>query len=43
MILEEGRIRAIGTHEELISREGLYQRIYEIQSRRKGGAHDDEV
>jgi ATP-binding cassette subfamily B protein len=43
VVIEDGKVSEIGTHEELISREGLYQRIYEIQSRRKGGAHDDEV
>ena len=31
-VLEEGRISAQGSHEELISRPGLYQRIHHIQS-----------
>ncbi|MBQ1538184.1 MAG: ABC transporter ATP-binding protein [Ruminococcus sp.] len=32
IILENGRIADIGTHEELISREGYYKQIYELQS-----------
>ena len=32
IILENGRISDIGTHEELIGREGYYKQIYELQS-----------
>jgi len=32
VVLEDGRVSEIGTHEELIHREGLYQKIYRIQS-----------
>ena len=32
LVLEDGRITQSGTHEELIAREGMYKRIYEIQS-----------
>ena len=32
LVLEDGRISESGTHEELISREGMYRRIYEIQN-----------
>ena len=32
LVLEEGRIRDRGTHKELLSRPGLYRRIYEIQA-----------
>ncbi len=32
IILENGRITAIGTHEELIRQEGYYKQIYELQS-----------
>ncbi|MHC1695964.1 MAG: ABC transporter ATP-binding protein [Eubacteriales bacterium] len=32
LVLEDGRITQSGTHEELITREGMYKRIYEIQS-----------
>lgn len=31
LVLEDGRITAAGRHEELISKPGLYRRIYEIQ------------
>ncbi len=33
LVLDEGKIEESGTHEELIKREGLYKRIYEIQSK----------
>jgi len=33
LVLEDGRIAARGTHEELIRRDGLYRRIYELQLR----------
>ncbi len=33
LVLEEGKIAESGTHEELIKQEGLYKRIYEIQSK----------
>ena len=32
LVLEDGRITENGTHEELIAREGMYKRIYEIQN-----------
>ncbi|MBR4555156.1 MAG: ABC transporter ATP-binding protein [Ruminococcus sp.] len=32
IILEDGKITDIGTHEELIRREGYYKQIYELQS-----------
>jgi ABC-type multidrug transport system fused ATPase/permease subunit len=31
--LEGGCIREIGTHEDLMRREGVYQRLYELQFR----------
>ena len=31
LVLEQGKITQIGTHEELIQQEGLYQRIYQLQ------------
>ncbi len=33
VVMQEGRIEAIGTHSELRHREGLYQRLWEIQGR----------
>lgn len=36
MVLNQGRIEEMGTHQELIRREGSYRRIYEIQM-----SHDD--
>ncbi len=32
LVLDGGRISDIGTHEELISREGIYRKIYETQT-----------
>jgi len=33
LVLEDGRIAARGTHQELLRRDGLYRRIYELQLR----------
>jgi ATP-binding cassette subfamily B protein len=33
VVLDQGRVSEIGTHEELSKQEGLYKRIYEIQSK----------
>jgi ABC-type multidrug transport system fused ATPase/permease subunit len=33
VVLEEGRIAEIGTHRELIERDGLYKQLYEMQFR----------
>jgi ABC-type transport system involved in cytochrome bd biosynthesis fused ATPase/permease subunit len=32
IVLEHGTVTAIGSHEQLIAREGLYRRIWELQS-----------
>jgi ATP-binding cassette subfamily B protein len=31
-VIENGRITAVGTHQELIGKPGLYQRVYQIQN-----------
>lgn len=36
MVLHQGEIREMGTHQELIRQDGIYRRIYEIQM-----SHDD--
>ncbi len=43
VVLENGEVSQIGNHEELIREEGLYKRIYEIQSQKKGGEDVHEV
>ena len=32
LVMEDGRIKDSGKHDELINREGLYKKIWEIQS-----------
>ena len=31
VVLDEGRVHAVGTHEELLSSDTIYQEIYESQ------------
>jgi subfamily B ATP-binding cassette protein MsbA len=31
VVLENGRVREVGTHQELLKNSGLYQRLYELQ------------
>ena len=40
LVLDHGKLIQIGTHETLIHEEGLYKRIYEIQS--EGGESHGE-
>lgn len=40
LVLDRGRVADIGTHDELISREGLYRRIYDIQMQTKEGGDE---
>ena len=37
IVLEEGRITEIGKHEELISKNGVYKRLYDMQFREEDG------
>ena len=41
MVLENGEITALGTHEELIQKEGLYKSIYEIQMNPEEGGDEN--
>ena len=41
MVLENGEITALGTHEELIQKEGLYKSIYEIQMNTEEGGDEN--
>jgi len=41
--MEDGRIKEIGTHAELLAADGLYRRLYEMQfaGEEEGPAEDD--
>ena len=32
MVLEEGKVAEIGSHSELVEMDGIYRRIYDLQS-----------
>ena len=40
VVLDNGAISAVGTHEELLRTSPIYQEVYNTQQ--KGGLHDDE-
>ena len=31
LVLDQGRVAQLGTHQELIAQEGIYKRIYDMQ------------
>jgi len=37
LVMDDGKIKAMGTHEELLLTSPLYQEIYETQRAREGG------
>jgi ABC-type multidrug transport system fused ATPase/permease subunit len=41
-VLEHGRVVELGTHDELMAREGRYRTMFELQARRFGAAADEE-
>ncbi len=43
LVLEDGRLIQSGTHEELINKDGLYQRIWSIQSSLEQELKDDKL
>jgi len=40
LVLDDGRIDAVGTHEELLRSNAIYREVYESQQ--KGGLNDGE-
>ncbi len=38
IVMEQGRVRSIGSHDELMSRDALYRKLYELQFRQASGA-----
>ena len=36
LVLHHGRLVEAGTHRELVARDGLYRRLYELQMREPG-------
>jgi ATP-binding cassette subfamily B protein len=41
VVLEQGRITAVGTHDELIAREGVYRELFTLQARAYTDGHDN--
>lgn len=42
LVLDEGRIVQVGTHDTLVAQEGIYHTLYMRQSMKKGGGQDAE-
>jgi len=42
-VLEDGRITAIGSHEELLTSSPTYQRLYQLQFMDMPEAHEPEI
>ena len=40
VVLERGRVAEMGTHEELLAKNGIYRRIYDIQNGKEETGHD---
>ena len=42
VVMNEGKIDAIGTHQELIETNAIYREVYDMQTQGKGGQADEE-
>jgi subfamily B ATP-binding cassette protein MsbA len=40
VVLDKGRVREVGTHEELVNHGGIYQRLHDLQSEAGGAVVD---
>jgi ABC-type transport system involved in cytochrome bd biosynthesis fused ATPase/permease subunit len=38
VVMDQGHIKEIGTHSELLDKSGYYRRLYDLQFNRDGGA-----
>jgi ATP-binding cassette, subfamily B, bacterial len=41
-VLEHGRVVELGTHDELIARDGRYRTMFDLQAKRFGATADEE-
>ena len=42
MVLNDGKIDAIGNHEQLLANNAIYQEVYQMQTQGKEAASDGE-